>query len=281
MISLLYRHGSCEVSRLAAETGVSEATVRRDLAMLESQGIIDRQWGAAAMRAEVNYHPTFKSRLGQSNTTKQSLALAAAEMVAPNSVVGLSGGTTCTHLAWALWNRPTNIVTNAVNIAIELHPLRRAKVILSGGSLKTNSYELVGTAADEIIRKYNIDLFFFSCSGASERGFTRRDYAEAAVIRSFLAVSAHSVMMIDDTKLDRDHSALIAGFDEVQTVLCNENVSPEWRRRLASGGAEVRVVPEASSGQLELLKQVEVGQLPGLAAVSGAGEPTTFRSTQQ
>jgi DeoR family transcriptional regulator of aga operon len=255
MIDLLYRHGICEVSRLAAETGVSEATVRRDLVVLQSQGIIDRQWGAAAMRAEVNYHPSFKTRLGRHNITKQSLALAAAEMVAPNSVVGLSGGTTCTHLARALWNRPTNIITNAVNIAIELHPLRRAKVILTGGALKTSSYELVGAAADEIIRKYNIELFFFSCSGVSERGFTRRDYAEAAVIRTFLAASTHNVMMIDDTKLDRDHAALIAGFDEVQTVLCNEKVGSEWRRRLGAGGAEVRVVPEARLGELEGVRQ--------------------------
>lgn len=272
MIGLLYRHGSCEVSRLALETGVSEATVRRDLAALESQRIIDRQWGAATMRAEVNYRDAFKSRLGQRDVAKQSLALAAAEMVTPNMVVGISGGTTCTQLAWALWSRPTNIVTNAVNIAIELHALRQVKVILTGGALKPNSYELVGAAADEIIRKYNIELFFFSCSGVSERGYTRRDYAEAAIVRTFLSRSAHSVMMIDDTKLDRDHPALIAGFGEVHTVLCNEKVSQEWRERLASGGADVRVIPEASSSQLELLQQAESQGLAVSAEAATEGE---------
>lgn len=265
IISLLYRHGACEVEQLAQEAGVSAATVRRDLAALESQGVIVRRWGSAEMRAEVNYRSAFKHRLGQRDVAKQSLAIAAAAMVAPNMVVGLSGGTTCTHLAWALYNRPTNIVTNAVNIAIELHALRRSKVILTGGVLKPNSYELVGSAAAEIIRSYNIEMFFFSCSGVSARGYTRRDLAEAAIVRSFMAVSRHSVMLVDDTKLDRDHDTLIATFDEVDTVLCNERVPREWRERMAAGGTTVRVVPEASMGQLRRLREAE-----GLAVESGS-----------
>lgn len=257
IISLLYRHGSCDVGQLAQEAGVSQATVRRDLAALESQGLIVRRWGSAEMRAEVNYRSAFKRRLGQRDVAKQSLAIAAAEMVKPNMVIGLSGGTTCTQLAWALNNRPTNIVTNAVNIAIELHALRRVKIILTGGVLKPNSYELVGSAAADTIRSYNIEMFFFSCSGVSSRGFTRRDFAEAAIVRSFMAVSEHNVMLVDDTKLDRDHDTLVAGFDEVDTVLCNDQVPREWLERMASGGATVRTVPEASIGQLRELQEVE------------------------
>lgn len=257
IIALLYRHGSRGVGELAAEAGVSEATVRRDLGALESQGIIVRRWGAAEMRAEVNYRSTFKRRMGQRDVVKQSLALAAADMVTPNMVIGLSGGTTCTQLAWALYDRPANIVTNAVNIAIEMHALRRAKVILTGGVLKPNSYELVGAAAAEIIRSYNIEVFFFSCSGVSARGYTRRDYAEAAIVRSFMAVSQHNVMLVDDTKLDRDHDTLIAGFGEVDTVLCNEQIPPVWLDRMASGGATVTIVPAASIGQLRELEEAE------------------------
>ena len=252
LVNLLYRNGRCDVHQLARETGVSTATVRRDLAALESQGVIDRRWGSAAMRAEVNYRDAFVRRSGSRDRDKQSLALAATEMVTPNMVIGLSGGTTCTQLAWCLWNRPTNIVTNAVNIAIELHTLRQAKVILTGGALKANSYELVGTAADAIIRNYNIEMFFFSCSGVSERGYTRRDHAEAAVVRTFMSVSSHNVMLIDDTKFGRDHAAFVAGFGEVDTVLCNDRVPSEWLERLGSEGADVRVIGEASSRELEV-----------------------------
>lgn len=257
IISLLYRHGNCDVGQLAREAGVSEATVRRDLGALESQGVIVRRWGSAEMRAEVNYRSAFKHRLGQRDVAKQSLAIAAAQMVTPNMVIGLSGGTTCTQLAWALYDRPTNIVTNAVNIAIELHALRRSKIILTGGVLKPNSYELVGSAAADIIRNYNIEMFFFSCSGVSARGYTRRDFAEAAIVRSFMAVSQHTVMLVDDTKLNRDHDTLIAAFDEVDTVLCNERVPVEWRERMAVGGTTVQVVPEASMGQLRELREAE------------------------
>lgn len=259
IIALLYRNGNSDVAQLAEEVGVSQATVRRDLAALAAQGVIVRRWGSAEMRAEVNYRNAFKRRLGQSDVAKQSLALAAAAMVAPNMIIGLSGGTTCTQLAWALHDRPTNIVTNAVNIAIELHALRRAKIILTGGVLKPNSYELVGSAAADIIRNYNIEIFFFSCSGVSARGFTRRDFAEAAIVRSFMAVSRRNVMLVDDSKLDRDHETLVAGFNEVDMVLCNDRVPNSWLRRLASGGATVHVVNDASVGQLRALQGVEEG----------------------
>lgn len=240
---LLLREGVCEVQALSRELRVSEATIRRDLAALERQGAIQRTWGAAEIAIAVNYGDAFRRRAKRSEGAKKAIALAAAALVEPNMVVGLSGGTTCTMVARALRGRPINVVTNAVNIAVEFFAPRQTKVIVTGGALKANSYELVGAAADAIIRGYHLDLFLFSASAVDEGGFTRRDHAEAAVVRTFRSVADTTVMLVDSGKVGQRNAAQVADFDEVDIVVCDDATPVKWRKAYASGGARVIVVP--------------------------------------
>ena len=180
--------------------------------------------------------------------TKRAVALAAAELVAPNMVVALSGGTTLTLLARMLRGRSVNVVTNAVNVAAELYGARATKVIVTGGALKLSGYELVGAAAEPLIRAYHVDLLFCSCSGVDEAGFGRRDHAEAAVVKAFRRVAARTVMLIDRGKLGRPYRARVASFDEVDRVLVDGPLDPAWRARLAAGGAEVVEVSPCQTG---------------------------------
>ncbi|MBA2667021.1 MAG: DeoR/GlpR transcriptional regulator [Trueperaceae bacterium] len=242
VLALIHQTGECGVERLATELAVSDATVRRDLAALERQGLVDRTWGAARAHVSLRYGDAFVRRAAAGAAAKHAVALAAAQLVEPNMVVGLSGGTTCTVLARMLRGRAINIVTNAVNVATELYGARPTKVILTGGALKANSYELVGAAADGIIRSYHLDLFFFSCSGVSEAGFSRRDHAEAAVVRTFRSVSERTVLLLDQGKLDNHNPALVARLEEVDDVIVDGPLPDVWRARLRLAGTRVREV---------------------------------------
>jgi len=243
IIELVLRHGSCSVEEVATRVGVSQATVRRDLAALERQGSVRRTWGGAEVAVAVRYGEAFTRRAERNEVAKQAIAFRAAELVAPNMVIGLSGGTSCTALARVLRGRPINVVTNAVNIAVEFYAARQTKVIVTGGALKANSYELVGAAADAIIRGYHLDLFLFSASAVDEDGFTRRDHAEAAVVRTFRSVADTCVMLIDSSKVGTRNAAPVAGFDEVDVVMCDDATPRRWVDAYGSGGAEVIVVP--------------------------------------
>lgn len=253
----VHRHGERSALELAEALSASIATVRRDLAALERQGMIDRSWGGARVHVAMRYPDAFRRRAAHAARAKHALALAAAELVQPNMVVGLSGGTTCTVLARMLRGRPVNVVTNAVNVAAELFGSRPTKVILSGGALKANSFELVGAATDGVIRSYHYDLFFSSCSGSGDEGFTRRDHAEAAVVRSFMQVADRSVFLVDGSKLGREAPALVAPYRDVDELFVAGAVEPGWRRRLVEAGVplvEVAEVPWAvpdASGVLQ------------------------------
>ena len=242
LMAAIHARGECSVADLASASGASEATVRRDLAALERQGMVDRTWGGARAHVALRYPESFVRRAANGAAAKHAVALEAAAMVEPNMVVGISGGTTCTVLARMLRGRPINVVTNAVNVAAELYGTRPTKVILTGGALKANSYELVGAGAEAIIRSYHLDLFFFSCSGATEAGFGRRDHAEAAIVRSFRAVSERTVLLLDRSKLGRANPARVARLDDVDDVVVDAPLSAEWRERLARGAARLHAV---------------------------------------
>jgi DeoR family transcriptional regulator, aga operon transcriptional repressor len=253
LMATIHARGQCSVAELADAGGASEATVRRDLAALERQGMVDRTWGGARAHVAVRYPESFVRRAASGPRSKHAVALAAAAMVEPNMVVGLSGGTTCTILARMLRGRPINVVTNAVNVAAELYGSRPTKVILTGGALKANAYELVGAGADAIIRSYHLDLFFFGCSGVTEAGFTRRDHAEAAIVRSFRAVTQRSVVVVDRSKLGRVNPAHVARLGEVDDIVVDGPLPDPWRERFATAGPLVhverpidRAVPDAA-----------------------------------
>ncbi len=264
LLAVLHTAGGGDVASLAAVLGVSQATVRRDLSALERQGLVDRRWGGARAHVAVRYREDFARRAAERADARRAVAWAAAALVEPNMVVALSGGTTLTLVARMLRGRPVNVVTNAVNVAAELYGARGTKVIVSGGALKANSYELVGAAADAIIRTYHVDLFLFSCSGVGVDGFYRRDRAEAAVVRTFRSVSARNVILLDRGKLGRTNPARVAGFDEVDDVWIDGPLDDAWRRRLAGGGANVH----------------EVGSVaPELARSAHASDPTADPAT--
>ncbi len=253
LMATIHARGECSVAELSRSCGASEATVRRDLAALERVGMVDRSWGRARAHVGLRYREGFVRRAAVGAAAKHAVARAAAALVEPNMVVGLSGGTTCTVLARMLRGRPINVVTNAVNVAAELYGTRPTKVILSGGALKANSYELVGANADAIIRSYHLDVFFFSCSGVSEDGFGRRDHAEAAVVRTFRAVSERAVILLERGKLGRTSPARVARLDEVHDVIVERPLERAWHERFTEAGARVhevdvveRAVPDAA-----------------------------------
>jgi len=241
LLARLHERGARQVDDLARELRASPATVRRDLVALEQQGLIDRSWGGAHPHVALRYRPAFLARAERARDAKRAVAWAAAQMVTPNLVVALSGGTTLTLLARMLRGRPINVLTNAVNVAAELYGARATKVIVTGGALKASSYELVGAAADAIIRAYHVDLFFCSCSAVDEHGFGRRDHAEAAVVKTFRQVAARTVMLVDRGKLGGGYRTRVAGLGDVARVVVDGPLDPAWRERLGAGAELVEV----------------------------------------
>jgi DeoR family transcriptional regulator of aga operon len=191
ILELLARDGSVSVGALATDLGVSEATVRRDLQILGDQRLLERSHGGAIAHGTAHELPV-RYRTGRSDE-KQRIAHAAAELVEEGTAVGLTGGTTTTEVARVLATRQDlTVVTNALNIAVELAVRANLKLIVTGGVARSASYELVGPLADATLQGIYVDVAFVGVDGIdAARGLTTQNEVEAATERADRPGGAH------------------------------------------------------------------------------------------
>src|SRR5665647_3889728 len=148
-LALLDDHSSVSLATLTHELKVSAATIRRDLADMEDQGLLVRTHGGARLQAAQPEVPV-RLRGSRFREAKQRIARRAAELLpdGPYSVA-LSGGTTTAEVAKVLATRPDlTIITNSLTTALAIASRPNLKVIMTGGVVRSSSYEAVGVLAE-------------------------------------------------------------------------------------------------------------------------------------
>src|ERR1700729_3384356 len=137
ILRLLLQHGKTSVDDLTAALSASSASIRRDLVRLETQGLVHRTHGGAMLTGRAVYEPfrfdaSFHVREDRFAAEKQRIAHAAAALVKDNETIGLSAGTTTTLVAPQLMQRrEIHILTNAVNIGMELSSSSRLQTTIT------------------------------------------------------------------------------------------------------------------------------------------------------
>jgi len=211
--------GAVEVEALAAELGMSPATIRRDLDEMAEQALLVRTHGGARIH-EVNYEVPLRYRTGN-REEKRRIGIAAAALVGEGTVVGISGGTTTTQVARSLASRRNvTVVTNALNIAAELALRPNIKMVVTGGVARSASFELVGSIAEETIADHNLDILFLGADGVDlKAGCTTHDSAEARTNAAMVSRARRVVVVADRSKLGRVAFAKICNIDAVDTLI--------------------------------------------------------------
>ena len=225
--------GSVVVTELAAEFGVSLATLRRDLQLLEEQKLLGRTHGGA-VALDVAYELPVRYRTNQQREQKRAIARVAVTRIPLGVVVGLTGGTTTTEVARQLIVRDSlTVVTNALNIAAELAIRPKVKVVVPGGVARPQSYELVGVWSEQALRAINIGVAVVGVDGVdAEGGITTHDEVEAHTNAALLARARTVVVVADSSKLGRIHLARIAGLDTVDEIITDTAADPDIVARL-------------------------------------------------
>ena len=181
MLALLQENGQMSLSSLATELGTSEATIRRDVAVLASQGLLDRTHGGARPIQGSRELPV-RLRDGRNQAAKSRIAAAAAKLVPEGKhAIGLSGGTTAAEVLRALHHRTDlTIITNSLSIGLEAAEQGQGRVLIAGGVLRSNSLELVGSLAEATLRLVNVGTALVGVDGlSSSGGLTTHDDIEA------------------------------------------------------------------------------------------------------
>lgn len=216
-----------EVPDLAHLFEVSEATIRRDLELLEQQQLVTRTRGGASRHVAFNDLP-LGYKTSQDAAEKRRIAQAALTYLEGARVIGLTGGTTVHEFAALLGNRGgLTAVTNALNIATILVRNPGIRVFSAGGEVRSSSQEAVGPSAEAFLADYHIDVSFVGVDGVdAEAGCTNYDPIGARVNATMSRRSRTTVVLADATKIGRTALASVCAMDAVD-VLITDSRAPE------------------------------------------------------
>jgi DeoR family transcriptional regulator of aga operon len=243
VLETLGSDGAVDVATLVERLGVSPATIRRDLELLQEQRMLTRTHGGAVAH-DVLYELPLRYKAARHQEEKQRIAAQAATRVTDGAVVGLTGGTTTTEVARSLLDlRGITVVTNALNIAGELAIRADLKLVVTGGTARTESYELVGPMAEQALERVNLDLAFVGVDGiAIGAGLTTHHEIEAQTNRTLIERARHVVVVTDSSKLGRVAFAQICSLESVHELITDAGAAPETIRGISDAGVAVTVV---------------------------------------
>ncbi len=249
ILDMLARDGEVVVENVADALGVSAATIRRDLDSLARQQLLARTRGGAVAHA-VAYDRPLRYKAGRRAPEKQRIGAAAAALLPAGAVVGLNGGTTTTEVARALGARTDlqgrgggpalTLVTNALNIANELAVRPQIKIVVIGGVIRPQSYELIGALATTILREITLDVAVIGVDAVDPGRGAMTHNEEEATINALLVDAARQVIVAaDSVKLGRTAFARICPIDRVDVLVTDEGASDETIRPFVDAAGEV------------------------------------------
>jgi DeoR/GlpR family transcriptional regulator of sugar metabolism len=237
--------GGVRVTDLAAQFGVSDMTIRRDLDMLAERGLLAKVHGGATLvDPGATDEPGFAAKSARQQTEKAAIAARAAALVSAGGAVALSAGTTTVELARRLVDvAGLTVVTNSIPAADVFYRDGRGDqtVILTGG-VRTPSDALVGPVAVAAVRTLHVDLLFLGVHGMSERtGYTTPNLMESDTNRALISAAAHVVVLADHTKWGTVGISSMAELSEAQVVVCDAALPAPARETLAGHGVELLI----------------------------------------
>lgn len=232
ILDLLARVGFLSVADIAAATGISTITVRRDLVELAERGALQRTHGGAmALRngeAEVfdAFEPAFDARRRRNSGGKSAIARAAAELIKPGFTIALDVGTSALELARHLGQvSEIKIVTNNLRAASLLADSPHA-VYVPGGRVRGKELSVYGPAAAGQIRDYWFDLAFIGVSGITEAGLFDYSPEDTEIKRLYMERARQVVVLCDAQKFGHVSMVQIGALAQMQ-MLVTDGAPPE------------------------------------------------------
>ncbi len=249
MHALVLQRGRASIAELAEAFDVSEMTVRRDLELLESQGLARRVVGGAIATSSRSYEPPFASRALQATDAKLAIAEAAATYVDFGETAILDVGSTALELARVLRGRAgLTVVTPNIRAAVELANEPNTRVVLCGGEVRPGELSLIGDGPERTFAGLNCDVLFLGVGGVHpERGFTEYNLDDARIKRAALAASLRCVALADASKLERICLATVAPITAADVLISDAPATHPVLEAAREAGVEVVSVnqPEA------------------------------------
>ncbi|SDS77343.1 DNA-binding transcriptional regulator of sugar metabolism, DeoR/GlpR family [Paraoerskovia marina] len=233
LLTMLRADGAVRITDAALALDVSDMTVRRDLAEMAEQGLVRKVHGGAVLPHATTHEPGFEAKRTHSVGEKEAIARAALPLVAPDSAIALSAGTTTSILAGLVAAdaslRPLTVVTNSLPVAEILHATGDGQIetILTGGT-RTPSDALVGPVAERTLATLHVDVAFVGAHGVgADAGLTTPNIVEGATNAALIAGAGRTVALADHTKWEETGLSRFADLRDLDVLITDDGLEPE------------------------------------------------------
>jgi DeoR family transcriptional regulator of aga operon len=238
----IQQKGQVFVDELSKQFNVSEVTIRNDLEQLERKNMLIRARGGAInleSRVRQDHRITEKGKLYHKE--KAAIGKQAAKLISEGETIIIDSGTTTVEIIKNISHlKELTLISNALNIVNVLSDTTNCNVIIPGGYLRKNSMSLVGPMAEKNLRNIHVDKVFLGVDGFDTKfGVYTPNIEEAHLNEIMIDIANEVIIVADSSKFKRRSFAYICPLDKIHTVVTDQGIDDEDKKRLEDAGIKV------------------------------------------
>ena len=243
ILSLLTKQRRLSVAEIVEQFSVSEATARRDLESLASEGKVQRVHGGALAVEQAPPELPILERENEQADEKVRIGRATAELIVDKETVFLGSGTTVLEVARNLRNRKNlTVITNSLPVLNALAGIKEITVISLGGMLRDSELSFIGHITEQALAEVRVDKVVIGTHGISlEHGLTNDYLQETLTDRAILKIGKEVVVVADHSKVNRVSTVLLAPLDVMDTFVTDSSTEKKFVQSLRKQNVNVVV----------------------------------------
>jgi len=240
IFNILAEKKAVEVSELANLFSVSTMTIRRDLSILEKQGIITTNYGGAIINEGTAIEPSFSLKSGQMIEPKSKIGFEAANLIQNGDSILIDCGSTTMQVAKHLQNKTLTVITNSLVVSNLLQAYTKIKLIMAPGVYDEKSAGFLGPMTVEFLQKYNVDKSFIGAQGFDiVKGATVPDEIDAEVKKAICNTSKQRILMVGHEKLGTSFLVKFADYRDFDYLITDEMADKNYIEMIEDKGIKV------------------------------------------
>lgn len=242
ILNRISQNGKVLVNELAEIYNVSEATVRRDIRELEEKGLLTRTFGGAIPLDYKRFEPSFNEKEERYLEEKRSIGKYAASLIQDEDTILLDSGTTTLQVARNLKAKNTKVLTNSIDILLELGMRDDIEVFVIGGSFRKNTRSLVSPSSADLIKNYRVDKAFIGVNCISlKNGLTTPNQIEAVTKKAMMNISSNVYVLCDNSKFNKTTFSRICSLDQIDTIITDPNIDNDTLQQYKEADVKILI----------------------------------------
>lgn len=247
IIQILNQKNRVMISELCEKYGLSEVSIRKDLEILKKRNLLLRIRGGAIRIPSTmgNNDARIEAKRLFHYKHKRAIGRLAASLINENETIIIDSGTTTMEIAKNLHDfQHLTVVTNAIDIALEVSKYGRFNVILLGGHLRESSLSTVGPLAESVLKSCYCDKLFLGVDSFTiEKGISTPNIEEAYINQTMLSMAKERIAVFDSSKFDKRSFAFIAHVKDIDAIVTDDDIPHKTLTELTERKIKVQIAP--------------------------------------